>query len=140
MHKKFILGLIILLFISTNLLIPASKAQSGKVRPSDKKKDQEEIIDKKGESIKIETSLTNIEVTVTDKKSGGIYQGLKPGNFAIYEDGVKQEVSNFSAIEAPITLVLLLEYSRQISVIRNEIINPAGQFVTSFVQPKDQRL
>ncbi len=138
MHKKFILGLIILLFISTNLLIPASKAQSGKVRPSDKKKDQEEIIDKKGESIKIETSLTNIEVTVTDKKSGGIYQGLKPGNFAIYEDGVKQEVSNFSAIEAPITLVLLLEYSRQISVIRNEIINPAGQFVTSFVQPKDQ--
>jgi VWFA-related protein len=138
MYKKLTVSFIILLFISINLLIPASQAQSGKVRPSDKKKDQEEIIDKKGETIKIETALNNIEVTVTDKKNGGIYQGLKPGNFAIYEDGVKQEISNFAAVDAPITLVLLLEYSRQISLIRNEVINPAGQFVTSFVRPKDQ--
>lgn len=138
MYKKFTVYLIIVLFLSINLLTPASKAQSGKVKPTDKKKEQEEIIEKKGETIKIETALTNVEVTVTDKKSGGIYQGLKPGNFAIYEDGVKQEISNFSAIDAPITLVLLLEYSRQISIIRNEVINPAGQFVTSFVQPKDQ--
>ncbi len=137
MPKKLITSFIILLLLSANLItIPVTKAQSGKVRPSqDKKKDQEEV---KGETIKVDTSLTNVEVTVTDKKNGGIYQGLKPGNFAIYEDGVKQEISNFAAIDAPITLVMVLEFSRLISSIRGEVINPAGQFVTSFVRPKDQ--
>ncbi|MEW6729853.1 MAG: VWA domain-containing protein [Acidobacteriota bacterium] len=114
-------------------------AQSG--RQPEKKKQQQgdgEVIEEKGPTIKVETSLINLDVVVHDKKTGGIYQGLKPGNFIIYEDGVKQEITNFAASEAPITLVMILEYSRQISFIRGEIINPAGQFVTQFVRPKDQ--
>lgn len=139
MLKRLLTIFIILLSLSINLIpIPNTNAQSGKVRPKDKDKNQEEIIDQKGDAIKIDAALTNVEVTVTDKKSGGIYQGLKAGNFAVYEDGVLQQITNFAALEAPITLVMVLEYSRQISIIRNEIINPAGQFVTSFVQPKDQ--
>lgn len=138
---------IALILLLSSIWMPAApdaaQAQSGKVRNEKevKKKDAQEPVEDepvKGETIKIETSLITIPITVRDKKSGGIYQGLKSGNFAVYEDGVKQEISNFAASEAPFTLVMLLEYSRQIAPFRNEIINPAGLFVTRFVRPKDQ--
>jgi VWFA-related protein len=124
----------------------SARAQSGQHRETEKKKKLEEeqqqggevIENKKAEPIKIDTNLVNVDVTVTDKKTGGIYQGLTAGNFALYEDGVKQEITNFAPTQAPITLVLLLEYSRQISFIRGEVINPAAQFVSQFVKPKDQ--
>jgi VWFA-related protein len=138
--------LIVLLTLGLATLLPSglltvTQAQSGKVRPKTQEQDKDkkdEIIDQKGESIKIETKLINVDITVTDKKTGGIYQGLKPKHFIILEDGVKQEITNFAPIEAPLTLVMLLEYSRVIGGIRDEVINPAAQFVTQFAQPKDQ--
>jgi len=47
--------------------------------------------------VKISTSLIQIDVTVTDK-SGKIISDLKPEEVEIYENGVKQEISNFSFI------------------------------------------
>ncbi|MCS6884414.1 MAG: VWA domain-containing protein [Acidobacteriota bacterium] len=140
--KKGIILLLTLVLGSVTVL--QVDAQSGKVRTENekdvKKKDVQKIEDEtvQGETIKIETSLVTVPITVRDKKTGGIYQGLKASNFAVYEDGVKQEIVNFAATEAPFTLVLLLEFSRQITLFRNEIINPAGLFVTRFVRPKDQ--
>src|SRR5262249_14217221 len=69
-------------------------------------------------------------------------------HFEIYEDGIKQEVENFSTPEAPVTMVLLLEYSKLVDVLgsgtggffepgRVEILRPAYEFVNRFVQPKD---
>ncbi len=150
--KKFFLfftlfALLLPTYLSIELSATAVKAQSGQRRPTERKKKQEQgqenseevqELDKKGETIKIETNIVSVDIAVQDKKTGGIYQGLKPGNFLIFEDGVKQEITNFAPTEAPVTMVLLLEYSRQISFIRSEVINPAAQFVTQFVKPKDQ--
>jgi VWFA-related protein len=99
-------------------------------------------------SITISTDVVNVEAVVYNKKTGGIIQGLKKEHFEIYEDGVKQEVENFSTPEAPVTMVLLLEYSKLVDILgsptggyfeygRVEILRPAYEFVQRFVQPKD---
>lgn len=44
--------------------------------------------------VKISTNLIQIDVTVTDKK-GKIITDLKPEDFEIYENGKKQEITNF---------------------------------------------
>lgn len=99
-------------------------------------------------SITIGTDVVNVEAVVYNKKTGGIIQGLKKEHFEIYEDGIKQEVENFSTPDAPVTMVLLLEYSKLVDVLgqgtggffepgRVEILRPAYEFVNRFVQPKD---
>ena len=47
--------------------------------------------------IKISTTLIQVDVTVTDKK-GRVVTDLKPEDFEIYENGKKQEMTNFSFI------------------------------------------
>ncbi len=47
--------------------------------------------------VKISTTLIQIDVTVTDK-SGKIINDLKPEDFEIFENGEKQDISNFSFI------------------------------------------
>src|SRR5712691_11475258 len=59
--------------------------------------------------IKLSTQVVNIDVTVVDKKSGRLYTNLTKKNFTIYEDGVKQDTTNFASGEGPMTAVLLLE-------------------------------
>ena len=96
-------------------------------------------------SIKISTQVVNVEVTVIDKKSGRLYNNLKQKNFTIYEDGVKQEVSNFRSGEGPMTAVLLIEnsYSNRRwqgyfnPSFAQEIFRSAATFVQSFVKPED---
>ncbi len=99
-------------------------------------------------SIKIDTNIVNVEAVVYNKKTGGILQGLKKENFEIYEDGVKQDIENFATPQAPVTMVLVLEYSKLVDVLgsptggyfeygRVEILRPAYEFVSRFVQPKD---
>lgn len=49
--------------------------------------------------VKISTTLIQLDVTVTDKK-GNVIRDLKPEDFEIYENGKKQDISNFSFISA----------------------------------------
>lgn len=49
------------------------------------------------EAIKISTNLISIDVTVTDK-DGNIVADLKPEDFEVFENGKKQEITNFSFI------------------------------------------
>jgi VWFA-related protein len=47
--------------------------------------------------VKISTTLIQLDVTVTDK-SGKIVRDLKPEDFEIFENGEKQDITNFSFI------------------------------------------
>lgn len=95
--------------------------------------------------IKISTQVVNVDVTVIDKKSGRLYNTLKQKDFTIYEDGVKQEVSNFRSGEGPMTAVMLLENSYRNRrwqgyfnpTTAQEIFHSAAVFVQSFVKPED---
>ena len=45
--------------------------------------------------VKISTTLIQIDVTVTDK-NGKIITDLKPEDFEVFENGKKQDITNFS--------------------------------------------
>src|SRR5262249_23800701 len=62
-------------------------------------------------SIEVNVPVVNVDVTVTDD-NGNYLTGLKQQNFRVTEDGTTQMVTNFSTTEAPITVVLLVEYSK----------------------------
>jgi VWFA-related protein len=62
-------------------------------------------------SISVTVPVVNVDVVVTDDE-GNYLPGLKKENFRILEDGAPQAITNFSTGDAPITVVLLLEYSR----------------------------
>jgi Ca-activated chloride channel homolog len=85
----------------------------------------------KGRSaISVAVDLVSLQVLVSDTK-GNVLTGLKRENFTIYEDNVKQEISHFSPIEANITVVMLVEYSNNISYFISQIWNSMIAFTSS---------
>jgi Ca-activated chloride channel homolog len=54
--------------------------------------------------------LVALNVVVTDGKQNFV-NGLSAGNFAVFEDGVRQDVSFFAAGEIPLDLAILLDTS-----------------------------
>ncbi len=95
------------------------------------------------EVISVRSTLVNVDAVVYNKKSRQIITGLKRENFAIFEDGVQKEITNFSTPDAPITVALVLEYSKGLDTYggdrfepgRYEVLKPAAMFLTRFIQP-----
>jgi VWFA-related protein len=61
-------------------------------------------------SISVESALVNLDVLVADE-DGRVLGGLKKENFRILDNGRPQGVTNFATTDAPLTIVMLLEYS-----------------------------
>lgn len=85
---------------------------------------------------RVETPLVTVPVVVMDKK-GNLYTGLERENFQVLEDGKPQPITTFLGGEAPLTIVLLLEYSRVVQYIRGEVLRPAGMFVSQILGRDD---
>jgi VWFA-related protein len=62
-------------------------------------------------SISVESNLVNLDVVVTDE-SGDVLTGLTKNNFRVSDDGQPQQITNFTPSEAPITMVILMEFSK----------------------------
>src|SRR3954447_5225898 len=60
-------------------------------------------------SLSVNTQLVQVPVSVVTKQ-GQFIPGLKKDNFKVFEDGVQQNVSNFSQQDAPIPAVLLVQF------------------------------
>jgi len=63
-----------------------------------------------GVSIAVEVPVVTLDVIATTQR-GDILTGLKKENFKLTDDGVPQTITNFGPTDAPITMVLLLEFS-----------------------------
>ena len=86
--------------------------------------------------VKIETLLFTIPLTVSDKK--GIYvAGLKKENFAIYEDGLSQNIELFLNEEAPMNVAILLDTSYSTKDVLDNIQKAARDFV-KILRPGDR--
>ncbi len=119
---------------------PAHAQEASKQKPSPRKKaptGSEADQDKpQGQTaIAVSVDLVSLNVLVTDPK-GNVITGLKPENFTIYEDNVKQDISHFSPVEANITVVMLVEYSRLITPFVYEVWNAIYGFANS-LRPGD---
>ena len=63
-----------------------------------------------GASIAVEVPVVTMDV-IAATDHGDLLTGLKKENFRVMDDGVAQTISNFGASEAPITIVMLMEFS-----------------------------
>ncbi|HYO83298.1 MAG TPA: VWA domain-containing protein [Bryobacteraceae bacterium] len=105
-----------------------------RVRPS---KESAEVKEGRESAIRVETQLVLINVTVTDPMNRFV-TGLDPEHFQLFEDKVKQEISQFSSEDAPLSIGLVfdasgsmsnkLQKSRQAAVQLFKTANPEDEF------------
>jgi len=100
------------------------------------------------EKVSISTQIVNVDAVVYHKKSGQIVTDLKKGNFALFADGTEQTITNFSTPEAPITVAMVVEYSKWSEMFgmagsrgyepgTYEVIRPTAMFLSQFIKPPD---
>src|SRR6188474_2265536 len=100
------------------------------------------------EKVSISTQIVNVDAVVYHKKSGQIVTDLKKPNFAIFADGTQQTITNFSTPEAPITVAMVVEYSKWSEMFglygnrgyepgTYEVIRPTAMFLSQFIKPPD---
>jgi VWFA-related protein len=81
-------------------------------------------------SLSIDIDVVSFDVVVTDQ-SGNPIGGLEKRHFKIFDDNVEQTVSNFSSTEAPLTVVVLAEFSNTFGYYFDDVVGPAAGFVNS---------
>jgi VWFA-related protein len=87
-------------------------------------------------SLRVEVPEVTVDVGVLLEKTHQFVPGLKPSNFRIYEDGVEQKVEGFKRTEAPITVLILMEYAARGMSFRIDALNSAWAF-TEQLRPQD---
>ncbi len=103
---------------------------------------------KEQEVVRVASNIVQVEAVVYNKKSGQIVMGLKKENFAIFEDGIQRDVTNFSTPDAPITVAVVMEYSKLGQDIgymgsggqeagQLEVLRPMATFLSQFIKPPD---
>jgi VWFA-related protein len=88
------------------------------------------------EIIRTETSLVQLNVGVVDKQ-GRAVTSLTKDDFAVYEDGVKQPIQYFEPVDAPFSLVLLLDMSGSTINFRQQLKLASQRFLDALA-PEDR--
>lgn len=91
----------------------------------------------KDEILRVDTDLVSLEVNIKTKNNGGPSKPLKIEDFVVYEDGVRQKISNFSTMDMPFNVVILIDSSgstsEEIGIMRKAI----RRFLDK-IRPQDQ--
>lgn len=88
------------------------------------------------QTIKIPTTLVNVPVIVTDRY-GRFATGLKRGDFVVREDGAVQKIEDFSSIEEPFNVALLIDTSHSTQNKLSAIRKAALAFIKQLL-PNDR--
>lgn len=76
------------------------------------------------------SALVSLNVTVQDT-SAKFVGGLQPSDFAVYEDGVKQDVQFFESNAVPVDLIVLIDTSSSMSDKIHTVHDAASGFLKS---------
>jgi VWFA-related protein len=126
------------------------KEEEQRLKEAEQKRIDEEMrtAEKDDETVEVKTNIVNVDTVVYDKKTGQIITGLKKENFAVFEDGKKVDIAQFATPEAPITVTLVVEYSKWSEVFglyanrgfeagKLEVVRPVAYFLQRFIKPPD---
>ena len=89
---------------------PTSPAQGNPAPTQKPATPQQQKPQEGGVTISVEVPVVTLDV-VAATQNGDIIPGLKKENFRILEDGQPQTITNFGPTDAPITMVVLMEFS-----------------------------
>lgn len=87
-------------------------------------------------SLTVQSQLVQVNTVVTDQ-AGNIITGLKQGNFRIFDDNQEEPVTNFEPNTAPITIVILLEFSDIFGPYFAQLGPYLTNGFTNYLGPKD---
>jgi len=88
-------------------------------------------------TIKISSELVSLDMQVLNKKTGNPFGGLTADNFEIYENNVKQQITNFSQDKLPLSVLLLVDVSGSVEPIIPEIQADALKAL-QLLKPEDE--
>ena len=86
--------------------------------------------------IRTETSLVQLNIGVVDKQ-GRAVTSLTKNDFVVYEDGVKQSIQLFEPVNAPFSLVLMLDMSGSTINFRQQLKLASQRFLDALA-PDDR--
>ena len=89
---------------------PTSPAQENPAPAQKPAAPQQQKPQEGGVSISVEVPVVTLDV-VAATQNGDIIPGLKKENFRVLEDGQPQTITSFGPTDAPITMVVLMEFS-----------------------------
>ena len=118
-HRTVILGLILTAFVSG-----AQVSQPPQSGPGD------------GYTLQLNANMVVLSVTVLDRHNA-LVSGLDKDDFQIYEDGVLQQIKQFSHEDIPVTAGIVVDNSGSMGPKRTDVIASALAFASSS-NPQDQ--
>lgn len=86
--------------------------------------------------VRTETSLVQLNIGVVDKQGRPI-TSLTKNDFVVYEDGVKQPIQHFEPVNAPFSLVLMLDMSGSTVNFRQQLKLASQRFLDALA-PADR--
>src|SRR5579864_2585910 len=110
MQTLFVRRLILSALLFMLVVPPGQLSAWAQDKDKDKDKQAPQSQTAPGFSISVTVPVVSLDVVVTDN-NGNYLKDLKKENFRISEDGTVQTIANFAPSEAPINIVLLLEFS-----------------------------
>ena len=115
----------------TWLVCGAAWAQTNKPKPTTPADDKEE-------TLKIDSTLVTIPVSVIDR-DGKYLLNLTQKDFKLSEENAPQEITNFSSITVPVNVVLMIDTSRSTKFKIEDIQRAAISFIEQ-LRPTDRVL
>jgi Ca-activated chloride channel family protein len=122
-------------FLNLIILVTTAQSQQGRKPGADRKSAQppasaESAGEEIGEDdvLRINTRLVSVPVSVMDRDGRYIFD-LRQEDFAIYENGVEQQITHFSSVEQPFSVVLLVDTSSSTESYLGDIKEAANAFL-----------
>jgi VWFA-related protein len=116
-YKKYLYQILFLAFLTMLFVVPASA------------QDPDDVI-------RTQTSLVQLNIGVVDRQ-GRAVTSLTKNDFVVYEDGVKQSIQLFEPVDAPFSLVLMLDMSGSTINFRQQL-KLASQRFLDVLAPDDR--
>jgi Ca-activated chloride channel family protein len=118
---------------------PKPPGPKPKIRlPEDRPKEKEKGGKESEDTIRINSDLVNIVVTITGRPSNASLD-LKPEDFEIFEDGAPQEIANFSRnADQPLKMVMLFDTSLSVARVLDFERIAAARFFERVIRPQDR--
>jgi VWFA-related protein len=120
-----------LMLTAYSLLLPVRAQITDPPSPAESQKSDE------SETIRVETDLVDLQVSVFSRERGHTIGQLQQKDFMIFENGVPEEISFFASASTPFDLVLMLDLSGSTSDKLDLVRKSARRFVEA-ARPVDR--
>lgn len=122
----------VMLLVTSFLLAQGPNTKLGNnipIQPASPGSDNAPTGPPKAGDISVNVNVVNMDVVVMDR-NGNPIGGMEKQHFKVFDDNVEQKITNFTAIETPLTVVIVVEFTPFV-VYYDNIYTSIGGFIQS---------